>query len=244
MKALAIAWTNVRRMLRERSNIFFVFVFPVGLILLIGAQFGGGVAPAVGLYQADDGQLASAVLAEIKGEERFDTIIFQTSEELTAAVERGSVHAGIFLPAGMDQAGPAGEVVEVGFVARPDGFGAQLQQVVGSTISRVMTPVAAAQFAVATIDADFDAALVVALDMSDDAPGVSVETSAVGAALFPSTLGRFDLGASQQLVLFVFLTALTGSSALILTRQLGISKRMLSTPTSIRTIVLGEGGGR
>ena len=87
-------------------------------------------------------------------------------------------------------------------------------------------------------------ALEIALGLNDQAPGVSVETSALGEALFPDTLGRFDLGASQQLVLFVFLTALAGSSVLILTRQLGISKRMLSTPTSIRTIVVGEGGGR
>ena len=39
-KVFTIAWSNVKRMLRERSNIFFVFVFPVALILLIGAQFG------------------------------------------------------------------------------------------------------------------------------------------------------------------------------------------------------------
>ena len=44
--------------------------------------------------------------------------------------------------------------------------------------------------------------------------------------------------------LFVFLTALAGSSALILTRQLGISTRMLATPTSVTSIVLGEGAGR
>ncbi len=61
MKVFAIAWNNVRRMLRERSNIFFVFIFPLALILLIGAQFGGGVDPVVGLYLADDGRLAAAV---------------------------------------------------------------------------------------------------------------------------------------------------------------------------------------
>ena len=68
--------------------------------------------------------------------------------------------------------------------------------------------------------------------------------TAVGEALFPDTLGQFDLGASSQLVLFVFLTALAGSAALILTRQLGISQRMLSTPTSVRSIVVGESVGR
>jgi hypothetical protein len=31
-KVYAIAATNVRRMLRERSNIFFVFIFPIALI--------------------------------------------------------------------------------------------------------------------------------------------------------------------------------------------------------------------
>ena len=42
MKVLAIGLSNIRRMLRERSNIFFVFIFPIAIILLIGAQFGGG----------------------------------------------------------------------------------------------------------------------------------------------------------------------------------------------------------
>ncbi len=28
MKALAIAYSNLRRMLRDRSSIFFVFIFP------------------------------------------------------------------------------------------------------------------------------------------------------------------------------------------------------------------------
>ncbi|HEX6285982.1 MAG TPA: ABC transporter permease, partial [Acidimicrobiia bacterium] len=63
-------------------------------------------------------------------------------------------------------------------------------------------------------------------------------------SLFPASLGRFDLGAASQLVLFTFLTALAGSAALILTRQLGISQRMLSTPTSLGTIVVGESVGR
>jgi hypothetical protein len=40
MKALAIARVNVKRLLRERSNIFFVFIFPIALILSSDAQFG------------------------------------------------------------------------------------------------------------------------------------------------------------------------------------------------------------
>ncbi|HSJ29016.1 MAG TPA: ABC transporter permease [Acidimicrobiia bacterium] len=244
MKVLTIAWTNLRRMLRERSNIFFVFIFPLAIILLIGAQFGGGVDPAVGLHQADDGRLGTAIVEEIEAEEDLDTFSYDTRQALVTAVERGSVQAGVLIPAGIDSAAAAGEHVEIGFLARPDGSGRQLQQVVTAAIADVVTPVTAAQFAVEQVDAGFVKALGVAQTSGEAAPGVAVETTAVGDALFPDTLGQFDLGASSMLVLFVFLTALAGSSALILTRQLGISRRMLSTPTPIQTIVVGEGTGR
>ena len=63
-------------------------------------------------------------------------------------MERGNAQAGLFLPAGMDQKAASGELVEIGFVARTDGFGPQIQSVVGAAVSEVMTPVTAAQFAV------------------------------------------------------------------------------------------------
>lgn len=244
MKVFAIAGSNVRRMLRERSNIFFVFIFPLALILLIGAQFGGGVDPVIGLFLADDDQLAVAIAEEVESEDSLDVRRFETTEELTASVEQGTSQAGLFLPAGMDQKAEAGGPVEIGFASRPDGFGPQVQSVIGAAVSRVMTPVTAAQFASEKTGAAFNEALEVAMAQEQAAPGLGVEVTAVGEALFPATLGRFDLGASSQLVLFVFLTALAGSAALILSRQLGISRRMLSTPTSTWTIVVGEGTGR
>ena len=244
MKVLAIAWSNVRRMLRERSNIFFVFIFPIALILLIGAQFGGDFDPAVGIHQEDRDPLAVAVTQGIQANESLAVTVYATEEELTTAVERGSAQAGVFLPAGMSDQAADDMQIEIGFVARPDGAGPQLQSVVAADIATVMTPVGAAQFGAEKTGATFDEALEVAMGQSGSAPGLDVETTDVGESLFPSTLGRFDLGAPQQLVLFTFLTALAGSAALILSRKLGISRRMLSTPTSTGTIVAGEGAGR
>ena len=243
MKGVAIAGINVRRMLRERSNIFFVFVLPLGIILLIGAQFGGGFRPAVGLHLADQGRLATAIAVEVEAE-ALDVHRFASPEELIAAVERGGVVAGVLLPEGMDQAAPGGGVAQIGYLSRPDGAGQQLQSVVFSAVDRVMAPVAAARFAVEKTGKDFEAALAAAAGRGAAAPGLAVETTTVGEALFPATMGRFDLGASSQLVLFVFLTAVAGSAALIQSRRLGLSRRMLSTPTSVRTVVLGEGSGR
>lgn len=244
MKVLAIGFSNIRRMLRERSNIFFVFIFPIAIILLIGAQFGGGVNPAIGIHAADRGAIAADIESELGSIDRLDTRIFGTEDELVSAVEHGQVQAGLFLPAAMDADVASAQQIDIGFVARPDGTGPELQAIVGSAIAKVMQPIGAAQYATLESDASFGAALSAAQDLSDGASAVDVEVSALGEALFPDTLGQFDLGASSQLVLFVFLTALAGSAALILTRQLGISQRMLSTPTSIRSIVVGESVGR
>ena len=41
VKAVSIALSNLRRLFRDRSSIFFVFIFPLALVLLIGLQFGG-----------------------------------------------------------------------------------------------------------------------------------------------------------------------------------------------------------
>lgn len=244
MKALSIGWVNIKRMIRERSNIFFVFIFPIALVLLIGIQFGSGFEPSVAVHQEDHDVLSDRVVDALMAEEAIDVQILETTDEVITAVERGTVQAGVLLPEGMADTAAAGDTVEIGLIGRTDGTSNQISSVIGASISEVMMPVGAAQFAVVETGAGFDEALATADGVSAQVERIEVEVSSVGEAIFPATMGQFDLGASSQLTLFVFLTALAGSSALILTRQLGISKRMLSTPTSMGTIIVGESLGR
>jgi hypothetical protein len=53
----------------------------------------------------------------------------------------------------------------------------------------------------------------------------------MGAATFPETLGRFGVGASSELILFMFLMSMIGGIGLIEARRLGVIRRILSTPT-------------
>jgi ABC-2 type transport system permease protein len=244
MKVFAIAGSNVRRMLRERSNIFFVFIFPIAIILLIGAQFGGGVDPRVGIVIGEGDELAEEIATSIEAADGIESARYESEDELTEAVERGGAQAGVFLPDGLTAAAASGETVEIGFIARPDGSGQQLLSVVNAAVADVMTPVGAAQFAAARTDASYETALEVARELAGVGGQLEVEVMTVGEALFPANMGQFDLGASSQLVLFVFLTAMTGAAALILSRQLGITQRMLSTPTSVGTVIAGESLGR
>jgi ABC-2 type transport system permease protein len=58
MKALAIAATDLRRLLRWRANVFFLLLLPMMIILLLGAAFGGANQARIGVVGGDRGALA------------------------------------------------------------------------------------------------------------------------------------------------------------------------------------------
>jgi ABC-2 type transport system permease protein len=58
MKALAIAATDLRRLLRWRANVFFLLLLPMMIILLLGAAFGGANQARIGVVRGDRGALA------------------------------------------------------------------------------------------------------------------------------------------------------------------------------------------
>jgi ABC-2 type transport system permease protein len=163
-------------------------------------------------------------------------------------VELGAVQAGVIVPDGYAEdlavAEGGADPVEIGFVARPTGFGAQLQATVQAVVGPQAARVRAARVAAEEGAGDYDTALERATALQGELPQVEARTTTVGDETFPATLGQFDLGASSQLVLFVFIVSLTGSAALIQSRQLGVTHRMLATPTSMRTILTGETLGR
>ena len=75
-------------------------------------------------------------------------------------------------------------------------------------------------------------------------PGVEVSVTQVGEAGMFVGFSQFTFGASTQLVLFMFLTSMTAAGRLVFTKQIGVSRRMIATPTSTWTIVAGEALGR
>jgi hypothetical protein len=49
VKIWALVKVEVTRLLRDRSNLFFVFLFPLLLIIFIGAQFGSDFSTRLGV---------------------------------------------------------------------------------------------------------------------------------------------------------------------------------------------------
>lgn len=239
MKALAIGVTGLRRMLRDRSNIFFVFVLPLAIILMVGAQFGSGGGPRIVVVH-DGGEIGRSITDRLAAAE-VDVDVLENAGEVADQVERGGASAGVVIPAGIDRTLTAGGSAEIGFVSRPTSSGS-LRPLVNAALSEATADLRVARVVAGTTDRTLDDALELVAPIT--VPGLSVEVETVGEALFGPRTGQFSVGAAQQLVLFVFLTALAGSAALIQSRQLGVTRRMLSTPTSVSTIVAGEGVGR
>jgi ABC-2 type transport system permease protein len=245
VKALWIALVNLRRMFRTRANIFFAFVFPMVLILVLGATFGGSSTPRLGVVSTGSGPLGAALLKQLEQTPQLKVVTVAAQADLLTQVERGNLSAGVIIPAGYDTAVRAGRGTALRYLARPQQSSQQLGETVRGAVARQSALLGAARFAVARHAApSFDAGLAEATRIAPQVPAVTVTQSTAGTSLFPSTLGQFDIAASSELLLFLFLIALTGAVALIETRRIGVSRRMLSTPTSPATVIAGETLGR
>jgi ABC-2 type transport system permease protein len=245
MKALWIALTNLRRMFRVRASIFFVFVFPMLLILVLGATFGGSSSPRLGVVARQAGPLGGALITQLGQTPHLRVVRVSDAASLLTLVERGNLAAGLVIPPSYDASIRGGNTVALRYIARPDQSSQQLGETVRGAVARQAALLGAARFAVAERSApDFGAGLAEASRALPAVPLVSVTETTAGTTLFSRTLGQFDEGAWTELLLFLFLTALTGAVALIETRRLGISRRMLATPTPPGTLIAGETLGR
>ena len=245
MKALWIATTNLRRTFRVRTNLFFVFLFPMVLILVLGATFGGSSSPRLGVVTQGSGPLGAALEHQLEQTPHLRIVSVSDPAALLTQVQRGNLAAGLVIPPGYDTAIRTGHDVAIRYMARPDQSSRQLGETVQGAVSKQAGLLGAARFAVAERSAaSFDAGLADAARILPAVPPVSVTQTTAGTAMFSKTLGQFDEGAWTELLLFLFLTALTGAVALIETRRLGMSRRMLATPTSPGTVIAGETLGR
>lgn len=245
MAAFEIARVNLLRMLRDRTSLFFVFILPLIIVIALGATLGGSGASRLGVVMTEAGPLGEELVATIEaGEVAVDVRSRTSLAELETGVEDGDLEFGLLIPPGYDAALRAGEDVEVTLVARPDSLFAPLREGIATAVTEQAALIRAARVAAAHSEVELSVALEQARLAQAALVGISVQQVSLGESTFPSIDNPFALGAQNQTVLFMFLTSMTAAAQLLLTRQLGVSRRMLATPTHVRSILLGELGGR
>jgi ABC-2 type transport system permease protein len=245
VNALAIAEVNVRRLLRDRTSTFFVFVLPIVLIVVLGTVFGGRVAPRMGIVAVESGALGAELVDAIRnGAVKLELKEPATVEALRAGVEEGTLEIGVIIPPGYDETVRGGGVAEIVILGQPQSAVSALREAVSQAVAAQAAVVGAARLAASREGIPFDAALAMARSVEGEMAGVTVAVERIGEGMFPAGTGAFAPGAQSQLVLFMFLTSMTAATQLILTRQLGVSRRMLASPIRVRTILVGETLGR
>ena len=242
-QVFSIAAVNAKRLGRDRIGLFFLFVFPIILILLLGVTFGSGFTPRLGVVSEGSGELGAELVTSLREQDGIEIERFANEESLVRAVERGEVDAGVTIPEGYDEQLRSGDEASIEYLARPGASATAIRTAVDSLVVEQGVQVRAALFAVDRGVGDFEETTQIASGLADESPTVDVVVQSEGEDTFEG-LGQFDLGASSQLVLFMFVNSLAATVALIQTRRLGVSRRMLSTPITSRTIVVGETLGR
>jgi ABC-2 type transport system permease protein len=242
-KPLTIAGVNLRRLVRDRTGVFFVFIFPFLIILALGAAFGSGFDAELGVVSNGSGVLGNDLKASLDSTEDLRIRSFANEATMRTAIERNEVEAGVVIPAGYDDRIREGSTVELTYIARPTETSRELQVTLRAVVDQQAVRLRAARFALEErAVGSFDEALARAHLVASAVPGISVTSHAAGGG--DGEIGTFATGAAQELVLFVFLTSLSASAMLIETRRFGVTRRMLASPTSVRSILVGETLGR
>lgn len=243
MKALAIARINMTRLSRDRLGLFFIVLLPFIIIVVMGAAFGGSFNPQLGVVGRTGGSLGVDLLDTLQTGD-LDLVEFDNEVALIEGVARNRVDAGLVVPSDYSEVVHSGGSVELRYYAPPNTFGGTLKESVDAAIAEQSASVRAARFAAAEGIGDLESNLVMVASLRGLVPGVRVDVRTTGESVFPQGFNPIDHSAQGMLVLFMFLTSLTAADKLILSRTLGVSRRMLSTPTGAGTVLVGEAFGR
>lgn len=240
---LAIAGSELRRFLADKSNIFFVFIFPLLLVFVIGSQFGGaGSTTGRVVVTGPDSPLHTAMVNQLETA-GIEVSSAAGADQLREAVARGEADVGVLIPQAADAAYQDGGQVALEMVTGSSAQAPAVVQIVNTAADGVQ--LAAGQIAALEVTGASPEEIRAALEATDLEPAQVVVQREDGLSeAFAGLSGMFDLGASSQLLLFVFLTTLTASVTLIQARRNGVITRMMAAPVSAGQAISGLALGR
>jgi len=243
--ALAIAAKDLRQKVRDRSAIILSVVAPLMLAFLFSMMIPAGsntFAATYAVVDLDGGPIARALvdgpLANL-GPIGITVVTAGTNAEARAKVADGSADAAIVIPAGFSAAVQAGLPAQVTIVGSVNATLAT--QVLQSIVSSFASSVEGVGLAVSTVIATGGGI------GAGDPAAIAGEAQAMAAPVtiaMEDTKGRMASSntyyAASMAVLFVFFAAQFGVVSLLGERRAGTLARLLASPISARTVLLGK----
>jgi ABC-2 type transport system permease protein len=243
--ALAIAAKDLRQKVRDRSAIILSVVAPLALAFLFSMMIPAGSDTFDATYAVvdlDGGPIARALvdgpLANL-GPSGITVVTAGSDAEARASVGDGSASAAIVIPAGFSAAILSGQPARITIVGSVNATLAT--QVLQSIVASFGSSVEGVELAVATVLATGGESA------AGDPATIAQEAQAMAAPVTIATADTKDRLASSNTyyaasmaVLFVFFAAQFGVVSLLGERRAGTLARLLASPISARTVLIGK----
>jgi ABC-2 type transport system permease protein len=243
--ALDIAAKDLRQKVRDRSVFVMALIAPLGLAFLFATMLptSDGFHTTYVVVDLDGGPIAQALrdgpLTGLAEAGVADIATAATEAEARTQVESDAAAAAIVIPAGFSEAVQAGQPARLMVIGGPSVLPTEIAR---SVLARFGREVAAVQVGVGSV-----------LKATGVAPEpATLERLARAAMAVPAPIGIVEGTTSDRLassttyygasmaVLFVFFAAQFGVVGLLAERRTGTLARILSSPLSPATILLGK----
>jgi ABC-2 type transport system permease protein len=261
LRALAVAWKDVRHVYRSPAGLAMMFIAPLLLAGAIGAAFGSGdnfsiSATKTIVVNQDTGEAGAALASTLSSKDLADLLTVTQATDPAAArtsVDNGEAEVAVIIPPDLTQAltAAAGTALTVEIYKDPSVsvgpaiVGSVVQDVVQSLNGARAAASASAQLAAGQgVDPSGLAGIAAAAAQAYSAqgqngPAVRLESRAPvtpgGAAQKPNTAGQVLIG---MMLFFTLFGASTPARSIIEEQRLGTLPRLFTTPTP-RSLILG-----
>jgi ABC-2 type transport system permease protein len=251
-KILAIAWKDAIIRFASPSELLFFIVLPVVFtFLLAGGTPSGDEDPRIGLLVVDEANttVSRQILADLESSTAVRPEVLSRGEAQDRFDERRA-DVVLFIPAGIDLRSLQTTSAEVELLQQPNNMNAVVaERAVRTALRRVSSSISAAQNAVtqweamqpvaseAERQAYFESALETAQALQREAP--ERVTVSEGDTEDPVEYDPSANSSAGQLITWVFIPLFGISALFAYERQRGTLRRLLTTPASKATFLLG-----
>lgn len=234
-KVLAISQINQRRAVGDRRVLFVAAALPIMLILVIGFVGGRDLKAPLGIVVYEHGPFEARLVRLLESSPSVEVRIESSKGTSEDDVLRGVLLGSVVVPSDFDTAVSEGRHVSLDVMERSGNSASYLTQGAVAAAYDVL----ASEWATARTIAHTEGT---SPRVAFDSVGERTD-HAYAEALDKFTgnqPGPYSYTTAANLVLFVFLTLLVTSSGLVEARRVGLTRRMLASPTPVGVIVVGQ----
>lgn len=229
----ALTRANLRRLLADRSNLFFYVVLPLLIVFALGVAIGGSTGDSrVGVVDTSPTGLSASVTERMGALKNVELVEVDSADELRDDVARRTFDAGWVVETN-------GDVTTFRWLSPGAGQDLELRAVFDATVQEAGVQTQVVALVADDTGADDATAKAAVAQAADSVPRIAVGVDELGEP-GEEAAGIQAVLAAGQLTLFIFLTSLNGAVYLLTTRQLGVTRRMRAGPTTVSAIVAGE----